>query len=107
MKKIINQIYCYFDFEAVFWIIGIILLAFSNPYSETHYTFTLPTILFDIHGPGYNLGHSISHFFHGNIVTSLKINPLGIITIFVLLGRSFQIFNRLKINSTMKGNING
>tara|TARA_B100000809_G_C14946691_1_gene462396 strand:- start:394 stop:717 length:324 start_codon:yes stop_codon:yes gene_type:complete len=107
MRKRLGKITNIIEWEAVFWVTGISLLAFSNPYSETHYAFVFPSILFDIQSPGYNLGHSISHFFHGNIMSSLKTHPLGIITIFILLGRSFTLIKRSLINSKTKGNNNG
>ncbi len=104
MKKI-NQIFSYLDFEALFWICALLLLAVSDPYSKVHYTLFLPSILFDIPSPGYGLGHSISHFFHGNILLSFKTHPLGIITIIVLLGRSVSLLRKSYYNSIKKGQL--
>ncbi len=106
MKKI-NQIYSCLDFEALFWLSALFLLAVSDPYSSKHYTLFLPSILFDIPSPGYGLGHSIAHFFHGNILLSLKTHPLGIITVFALVGRSFYLLRKSYYNSITKGNYNG
>jgi hypothetical protein len=102
MSEKIYKIIKIIDLEAVVWLTGLSLLAFSNPYNESHFTLFFPAILFDIQSPGYNLGHSISHFFHGNIVSSINAHPLGIITIFILLGRSFYLLKRPLFNTTTK-----
>ncbi len=102
-----NIIYNYTNIEALFWMTAILLLSLSDPYSTTHYTLFLPTLLFDIPSPGYNLGHSIAHFFHGNFRASLATHPLGIITALFLLGRSFYLLNKSYTNYKLKGNHNG
>ncbi len=107
VRKILNIITQKVDLEAIFWLAGIVLLAFSNPYSETHYTFFLPAIIFDIQSPGYNLGHSISHLFHGNILLSVDTHPLGIITVFILVSRSLLLLNKSLTNTMSKGINNG
>ncbi len=94
LTKKINRFYSYLDFEALFWITAIFLLAVSDPYSSAHYTLFLPSLLFDIQSPGYGLGHSIAHFFHGNIRASFDTHPLGIITVFVLLRHSFILLQK-------------
>lgn len=107
MIKRINRIYSLINLEAAVWIVGILLLAFSDPYSKTHYTLFLPSILFDIPSPGYNLGHSISQFFHGDFVASFNTHPLGIVAVFILLGRSFWIVKQTCIKYIPKGQLNG
>jgi len=107
MKEKIHLFIKLFDLEAFIWISGIIILAFSDPYNEAHFTLFPPTLLFDIKSPGYNLGHSISHFFHGNILLSLQTHPLGIIAVLILLYRSFYIVRRSYLIHKKKENDNG
>lgn len=77
--------------EALIWLIGLVILALSNPENKMHHTFFLPSILFDIKSPGYNLGHSISFFLNGEIVSSLKAHPLGILATLILFYRSVYL----------------
>ncbi len=95
------------DFEALFWITALIVLAVSDPYSPEHYTIFLPSLLFDIQSPGFGLGHSISHFFHGNIRASLDAHVLGIVTIGMLSWRSFYLLKKSYNNRIIKENYHG
>jgi hypothetical protein len=81
-------------FEAIIWLTGLITLFFLNPSPENHFTICPFHHLGFEFCPGCGLGRSISLFFHGEIIQSLKAHPLGIFAVIVL---SFRIFNLSKL----------
>jgi hypothetical protein len=80
--------------EAIIWFIGLAALALYNPGLENHFTICPFHHLGFEFCPGCGLGRSISLFFHGEIIQSLKAHPLGIFAVIVL---SFRIFNLSKL----------
>jgi len=85
--EIIREKTSFIPLEAVLWSGAIGYLAFSNPYNPNHFTLYPPTLLFGIKSPGYNLGHSISLFFHGKFSDSFHTHPLGIFAVIIITSR--------------------
>lgn len=93
------------EFEALIWLVGLLLVAFSDPLSEEHFTLFLPDLLFGIKSLGYNLGHSIAFLFRLDIVNSFNAHPMGMPAVAILLHRIYylakkSIKNINKIRST-------
>ena len=82
-----NYIRKFFDLESLIWFVILCIVAIQNPYSETHFTLFWPSLFFDIKSPGYNIGHSMSFFFRGEIIKSIDAHILGIPCIFILISR--------------------
>jgi hypothetical protein len=80
--------------EAVVWLSGLVLLACMNPSDDSHLSLCPLKNLGMAWCPGCGLGHSISYFFHGNILMSLKCHVLGIPTVFILTARSFSLLRK-------------
>lgn len=76
--------------EAVFWLAGLIYLLTVNPYHTQEFTFCPFHNLGITFCPGCGLGRSISFFFHGDLIHSLKTHPLGIIALVII---SFRIMD--------------
>lgn len=92
----IKRLFSVREIEALIWLTAIFLLAISDPYNPRHFTLFLPSILFDIPSPGYNLGHSIAFIFRGEFTKSFEAHPLGIITLFLLIYRIIYILKNSK-----------
>lgn len=91
------------DWEALVWTIGLLILALSDPHAKSHYTLFVPDLLFGIKSPGYNLGHSISYFFHGDIYRSIQIHWFGTPTVLILTYRVlYLIFRKFQNKKLMK-----
>jgi hypothetical protein len=78
------------NIELIFWIAGLIYLAFMNP-SETHFSMCPIKNLGFSFCPGCGLGHSISYLFLGQIQESFHHHPLGIFALIVIAWRIFQL----------------
>jgi hypothetical protein len=78
------------NIELIFWIGGLLWLAFMNP-SESHFTLCPIKNLGFSFCPGCGLGHSISFLFHGQIKESFHQHPLGIFALAVILWRVFKL----------------
>ncbi|MCP4550605.1 MAG: DUF2752 domain-containing protein [Bacteroidetes bacterium] len=78
------------NLEAIIWIAALVLLAFSSPHEE-HYSLCVFHNLGFSYCPGCGIGHSISYFFHGEIVTSFHAHPLGIVAIGIIFFRIVQL----------------
>ena len=89
------------EYEAVIWLGGLILLALSNPLSDEHFTLFLPDLLFGIKSPGFNLGHSIAHFFNFDIINSFNAHPLGIPAV-LILGYRILVLTKKTISNINK-----
>ena len=87
--------------EGFIWIAALIILAISNPHEE-HYSLCVFHNLGFSFCPGCGIGHSISHFFHGNLETSFRSHPMGIPAIIILTYRIIQIFFIYPQNQTLK-----
>jgi hypothetical protein len=81
------------NIELIFWIAGLIYLAFMNP-SESHFSLCPIKNLGFSFCPGCGLGHSISYLFHGQIYESLHHHPLGVFALGVILWRIFQLIKK-------------
>ncbi len=82
------------EIEGVIWISALILLAFSDPYNEYHFTLFPPDLLFGIKSPGYGLGHSISFLFRFEFIKSFNSHPLGLFALAVLGWRSYFLLKK-------------
>ncbi|PKL81588.1 MAG: hypothetical protein CVV24_14490 [Ignavibacteriae bacterium HGW-Ignavibacteriae-3] len=67
------------EWEAVLWLVGLIYLLFINPYASQHFTLCPFDNLGITFCPGCGLGRSISFFYQGDLIHSIKTHPLGII----------------------------
>ena len=75
------------DVEALMWSLGLLILAASDPGSETHFTLFWPQWVFGIQSPGHGLGHSIGYLFRGDLLSSLNAHLLGVPVVIVLVHR--------------------
>lgn len=82
------------EWEALLWLLGFIMLALSDPTRDQHFTLFLPSLVLNIRSPGFNLGHSISYFLHGDIINSIRAHPLGIPVSVVLSVRALALLKR-------------
>jgi len=74
-------------FELVFWIAGLICLAFTNPNGQAHFSLCPLKLLGFKWCPGCGLGHSISFLFRGDIRSSLQAHWLGIPALVIIVYR--------------------
>jgi hypothetical protein len=87
-------------FELSVWITALLLLAFMPP-TDTHFSLCPLNALGADFCPGCGLGHSISWFFHGNIIESLKTHPLGIAAVIIILFRISKLIRRCFIYDSL------
>ena len=80
-----NQRLRAFPFEAIFWLTGLILLAFMSPHG-TWSICPIHQLGWDI-CPGCGLGKSIQWLFRGELRLSLQAHPLGIFALVILSAR--------------------
>lgn len=90
------------EIEALIWSLGLISFSFLNPYDKSHFTLFLPSLLFDIPSPGYNLGHSIAFLYRGQIPESFSAHPLGLLIFVFLIYRIFYLLKRKYFNPIME-----
>ena len=96
------------EWEAVLWFIGLVYLFFINPYHTQHFTLCPFHNLGITFCPGCGLGRSISFFYHGDIIHSIKTHPLGIIAFLLISFRIFELTKRMYHNyNKTKGVIYG
>ncbi|MHB8905515.1 MAG: DUF2752 domain-containing protein [Melioribacteraceae bacterium] len=86
------------EWEAMFWLVGLIYLLFINPYQVQHYTLCPFHNLGISFCPGCGLGKSISFFYHGDLLHSIKTHPLGIIAFILITARIIKLFIRMYNN---------
>jgi len=79
--------------EAFIWILALVLLATMSP-TDAHASLCPIRASGLSFCPGCGLGHSISWFFHGNVLHSLQSHPLGILAVAVLVWRIISIFRK-------------
>jgi hypothetical protein len=82
---------------------ALILLAFMDPQSATHYSFCFFKFIGIAFCPGCGIGHSISYLFHGNLSESFSAHPLGPFALAIILFRIFRLsqqhlFSHLQTN---------
>ncbi|MFH1197913.1 MAG: DUF2752 domain-containing protein [bacterium] len=94
------------NLEAIIWIAALIYLIVINPFGSGH----LDLCFFHLVGiencPGCGLGKSVSFLFHGDLVNSLEMHPLGIIAAVLILHRIVSLFNeqnKFNINEVKNG----
>jgi hypothetical protein len=97
MKKI-KSILKIVEWEAVFWLAGLVYLFFINPNQVQHFTLCPFHNLGISFCPGCGLGRSISFFYHGDILHSIKTHPLGIIAFILISARIIKLFTRIYNN---------
>ncbi|MGN6532103.1 MAG: DUF2752 domain-containing protein [Ginsengibacter sp.] len=78
-------------FELSFWIASLLLLAFMQPGTDTHYSFCIFKFIGIKFCPGCGLGHSISYLFHGDLRDSFGAHPLGIFAVVVIAFRIYKL----------------
>ena len=97
MKKI-KSILILVEWEGVLWLTGLVYLFFINPYQVQLFTFCPFHNLGISFCPGCGLGRSISFFYHGDFLHSIKTHPLGIIAFIFISARTTELFKRIYKN---------
>jgi len=87
-------------FEALIWVIALILLAFT-PIDGEHYSLCVFNNLGIGFCPGCGLGHSITYLFHAKFEASFNAHPFGIPAVAILCYRIFSIFKQNKKYQTI------
>lgn len=83
-----------FPLEAAIWLTALIALALYNPDTGSHFSLCpLSALGFD-YCPGCGLGRSISHIFHGRVITGFQTHPLGLFAIIVLSYRVITLVQK-------------
>lgn len=80
------------EWEAIFWMVGLVYLMFINPYLVQHYSLCPFNNLGITFCPGCGLGRSIAFFYHGDFFHSIKAHPLGIIAFILITMRTIKLF---------------
>ncbi|SMO66243.1 Protein of unknown function [Saccharicrinis carchari] len=90
----IKTIITYFKkyFEAIAWVLGLGLMAWSDPYASGHYSLCLIKNSGIGFCPGCGLGHAIGFLARGELLMSFKSHPLGIFAVIILSFRIFRLF---------------
>lgn len=86
------------EWEAVAWAAGLLVVATGNPDNASHFSLFPQTLLFGIRSPGYGLGHSIALLFHGRVLESIQMHPLGIVAVVILVMRIIQLSKKTVLN---------
>jgi len=81
--------------EALIWMAALIFLALTAPVETAHFTICPFSAMGIDFCPGCGLGRSVSYLLHGDILTSIKVHPLGIFAILVL---SSRVISLIKMN---------
>ncbi|MCL6099134.1 MAG: DUF2752 domain-containing protein [Bacteroidetes bacterium] len=97
MKKLIPTLKLV-EWEAVLWLVGLIYLLFINPYQPQHYTLCPFKNMGITFCPGCGLGRSISLFYHGDLIHSIKAHPLGILAFILIVARTTKLFIKMYFN---------
>jgi hypothetical protein len=87
IKSILKMV----EWEAIFWLFGLMYLMFIDPYQVQHYTLCPFHNLGITFCPGCGLGRSISFFYHGDFFHSIKTHPLGIIAFIIIAIRVIKL----------------
>ncbi|MBK7381590.1 MAG: DUF2752 domain-containing protein [Ignavibacteriales bacterium] len=94
IRQIFNKQNIFFrnlNIELIFWMAGLIYLAFSPLNSESHFTICpLKNLGFD-YCPGCGLGSSIINIFHLKILQSFSIHPLGLPALIIIIFRIAEL----------------
>jgi hypothetical protein len=90
-RKAILQHLKALPFEALIWLTGLIILAFSQASPENHFTICPLALSGFDWCPGCGLGRSVSYLFEGEIRLSFATHPLGIPAVIILTFRIIQL----------------
>lgn len=93
IAEIVNK-----NLEAIMWSVALIYLMFINPYELNHFSFCLFNIIGIDFCPGCGIGRSISMIYHGDVLGSLKMHPLGIFALGVIFYRIVTLLQKNKLN---------
>ena len=93
IAKVLNH-----NLELIMWIIALVYLMFINPYQLNHFSFCVFKMIGIDFCPGCGIGRSISMIYHGDIIGSLKMHPLGIFALGVIFYRIVTLFQKHKLN---------
>jgi len=85
--------YFFLHFEWIVFLTGLLLMILLDPLSQTASICPIDSLGFEF-CPGCGLGKSIAFAVRGNLTASLQSHPLGIVAIFIILGRIGSIFRR-------------
>ena len=91
LLKKLQKIWLLFGFEAVVWILGLLVLIFIHIPGETHFTICPLANLGIEFCPGCGLGNSISYLFRGDLISSFYSHPLGIFALIIIVLRIISI----------------
>ena len=91
--KVVND-----NLEAIMWSVALIYLMFINPYELNHFSFCLFNIIGIDFCPGCGIGRSISMIYHGDVLGSLKMHPLGIFALTMIFYRIISLLQRKTLN---------
>ena len=83
--------------EAILWIAALIYLITINPLRGGHLDFCVFHLIGIENCPGCGLGRSMSFLFHGDLVNSIRMHPLGIIAVILIVHRIITLFYERKI----------
>ena len=84
----------YVDTEAAIWVAVLVFVGLGNPNSDTHLTLFWPYYVWGIESPGHGLGHSIGHFFRGDVAASIGSHLLGVPAVAILGYRIISLTRR-------------
>ena len=79
------------EWEAIFWLVGLTYLLFIDPYQIQHYTLCPLHNLGITFCHGCGLGRSVSFFYHGDFLLSIKTHPLGIFAFIIITVRILKL----------------
>jgi len=82
------------EWEALYWIAGMVYLVTVNPYQVQKFTLCPFHNLGIGFCPGCGLGRSISFLFHGDFIHSISAHPLGIIAFILIITRIVKLIDR-------------
>ncbi len=101
LKKFIRKV----EWEAIYWLAGLIYLLFINPYKEQHFTLCPFRNIGISFCPGCGLGKSISFVYHLDFINSLQTHPLGIFALILISYRIIILIKRTINNFNQKENL--
>lgn len=94
----LREIFKLVEWEALFWSVGLLYLLFINPYESSHVSLCPYKNLGIDFCPGCGLGKSISLFYHGDFLHSIKTHPLGIIAFVLIAARVIHLIRNKYFN---------
>ncbi|MGK9476739.1 DUF2752 domain-containing protein [Melioribacter sp. OK-6-Me] len=92
------------EWEAIFWLIGLIYLALIDPYSPQHYTLCPFNNIGIENCPGCGLGRSIGLLYHFDFTASFEAHYLGAVALMLITARIIKLILRT-INNFKKSEL--